>query len=64
MFPGSLSHGLKGESPRYCGWHFRCDDPLVGEEIVRQSERWDGKPESYLEMRYASMHGTRPRKAA
>ena len=57
-FPGSMSHGLRGELPFFCPWHFRGPDQQAGAEIVRQSLEWDGKPESYLAMRRASMKPT------
>lgn len=51
QFPGAMSHGQRGESPFFCAWHFRCSDPLEGERIIGNSRRWDGKPDTYLELR-------------
>lgn len=59
-FPGSMSHGQLGSGPWYCAWHFRCGDGATGAAIVRQSQKWDGKPETYLAMRRAYVYGKKP----
>lgn len=51
QYPGALSDGTKGESPFYCGFHFRCDNAIEGDAYVSQSEGWDGDMASYIDLR-------------
>lgn len=61
-FPGVFSHSLHGSNNWRCVWHWRLlnDSPgpsearMMGDEIVRQSNDWDGTRESYLSMRKAA----------
>ena len=50
-FPGSMSHGLKGDGKFLCAFHFFNGDPIHAQRITQNSFDWDGKPESYLRMR-------------
>ena len=58
-FPGVFSHSLHGSNTWRCIWHWRLsndatgpsDARINGDEIVRQSYEWDGKKESFWEMR-------------
>lgn len=63
-FPGVMSRGQLGGGPWYCGWHYRCEDGITGAQIVAQSHAWDGKPESYLAMRRATVYGKNPKATA
>lgn len=51
QYPGALSQGTRGEGPFFCGFHFLCGNAIAGDEIVRQSDSWDGDMASYIEMR-------------
>lgn len=53
-YPGSVSHGLKGDAKYYCPFHFGGPDASEAARITDESYRWDGKPDSYLAMRIAA----------
>lgn len=55
-FPAPFSHNTLG-GPWWCPWHFRCSTHQHGAEITEASYRWDGRPESYLEMRRKQVYG-------
>lgn len=53
-YPGSMSHGLKGDAKWLCAFHFREGDPSVAARITEESYEWDGKAESFIALRKAS----------
>ena len=53
-YPGTMSGGLKGDAKFYCAFHFRGGDASEAARITDESQGWDGKPESYLAMRFAA----------
>lgn len=52
-WPGAFSSALNGEGRWRCYFHFKLlneglRDSALADEIVRQSEDWDGKPMEYI----------------
>ena len=39
-YPGSMSHGTRGEGPWWCNQHFFCGDSDRGARIVMESRGW------------------------
>lgn len=40
-YPGSISHGTRGEGPWYCRHHFFCADQSEGGKIVAEARKWN-----------------------
>lgn len=55
-FPGVFSQSLSGGGPWKCFWHHTLgrgyEDQRAGDEIVKQSEAWDGSAGQYMEWRF------------
>ena len=58
-FPGSISHGQRGEPPWYCAFHFFDTGAEHGARIVKSSFDWDGNPATYHAMRVAHQNRAR-----
>jgi hypothetical protein len=58
-YPGSINSGLRGDGRYLCGFHFRGGDASEAARITDESYGWDGKPESYLAMRFAEQKSAR-----
>lgn len=39
-YPGTLSPNTRGGGPWFCRGHFGCDDPVLGAQIVSQSNNY------------------------
>lgn len=37
FYPGSISHGTRGDGPWYCKGHFNCSDGAAGQQVIEQS---------------------------
>lgn len=39
-YPGSLSSNTNGAGPWYCRYHFGCTDPVIGAQILDESQEY------------------------
>lgn len=49
-YPGSMSHGTRGEGPWHCRFHFFCGDAVTGQRFIEASRdyrRGDQPPAEY-----------------